>query len=99
MLSKAYEIQSQHIGIGSGKKTEGRVLNIMLRWTEEGYKVEADPRHAELVMEQFGVKDDRPVSTPGVSGTEEDDRDEDEELLSSSSQSLSSEEEQQPELE
>ena len=35
---------------------------------------EADPSHAELVVEQLGIVDNS-ISTPGVSGTEEEDED------------------------
>ena len=79
-LEKAYEIQSQRIGMGAGRQREGKVLNRILRCTEAGFEIEADPRHAELVIEQMNVAEDKGVATPGVSGMEEDDRDDDEEL-------------------
>ena len=39
--------------------------------------MEADPRHAEFVVEQLGLKDDKGIGTPGLSGADEDDTDED----------------------
>ena len=45
---------------------EGKVLNHIVRCTE------ADQRHTELVVEQLGIED-RGVSAPGVSGTDEED--------------------------
>ena len=80
-LEKAYEIKTQHIGCAKGRPREGKVLNRIIRCTEEGFEIEADPRHAELVMEQMQVDGEKCVSTPGVSGVEEDDADDDEELL------------------
>ena len=45
----------------------------MVRWTGEGYEVEADPRHAELVIQQLGVGTMRAMGTPGVEGKDEED--------------------------
>ena len=59
---------------------EGKVLNRLIRATESGWEIEADPRHAELVIEQLGLANEKPLSTPGVSGQEEDDLDDDEPL-------------------
>ena len=39
---------------------------------DAGWEVEADTRHAELVVEQIGIED-RGVSTPGISGIDEED--------------------------
>ena len=55
---------------------EGKVLNRLIRCTEAGWEIEADPRHAELVVEQLGIED-KGVSTPGVSGLDEEDTEED----------------------
>ena len=65
-LSAAYEIKTQRIGAGNGCEREGKVLNRIVRYTEEGYELEADPRHAELIIEQLGVGGNRPVITPGI---------------------------------
>ena len=65
-LASAYEIQTQKIGAGSGCEREGKVLNRVVRYTDQGWQLEADPRHAELVIEQLGVGGSRSVVTPGV---------------------------------
>ena len=39
--------------------------------------MEADPRHAELVVEQLGLQDDSGIGTPGLSGADEDNNDDD----------------------
>ena len=51
-LSKAYEMQTQKLGMDKENQQEGKVLSRMIRCTEAGWKIGADPRHAELVVEQ-----------------------------------------------
>ena len=66
--------------MGKGDQTEGKVLNRIMRCTSDGWEVEADPRHAELVVEQLGLDNEQGVTTPAVSGNEEEDVEEDSEL-------------------
>ena len=65
-LAKSYEIQTQCIGAGGSCEREGKVLNRIVRYTELGWQLEADPRHAELIIEQLGVGGSRSVVTPGI---------------------------------
>ena len=53
-LTKAYEIKTQKVGKYIGYNNHGKVLNSVLRVTEDGWEMEADPRHAELVVDQLG---------------------------------------------
>ena len=53
------------------------MLNRIIRCTDSGWEIEADPRHAELVVEQLGLAEEKGCATPGISGTEEEDNDED----------------------
>ena len=76
-LSEAYEIQTQKLGLGVDCQLEGKVLNRILRCNDDGWEIEADPRHAELVIEQLGLNDDKGIGTPGVSGADEEDNDDD----------------------
>ena len=46
-------------------KREGRVLNRIVRWTPDGWEVEPDQRHAERIAQEMGMKEAKPVSTPG----------------------------------
>ena len=75
-LAGAYEIQTQKLSMGKDCQQAGKVLNRIIRCTTVGWEIEADPRHAELVFEQLGIVD-KGVSTPGVSGSEEEDEDDD----------------------
>ena len=43
-LSKAYEIKTQHLGLDKGSLSEGKVLNGIIRATQSGWEIEADPR-------------------------------------------------------
>ena len=84
-LEKAYEIKTQNLGLGNKQDREGKVLNRILRCTSEGWQLKADPRHAELAMEQLGISESRSVVTPGVDGTcgvDDDDDDDDDVDLS-----------------
>ena len=76
-LSKAYEIKTQHLGLDKGSLSEGKVLNRIIRATQSGWEIEADPRHAELVVEQLGLQHEKSVATPGVGGQDEDDLEDD----------------------
>ena len=46
---------------------EGRFLNRVVRWTPEGWELEPDQRHVDLIVKELGLQDARPVSTPGES--------------------------------
>ena len=72
-LEGKYEIQTQRIGTGAGREPEGKILNRIVRWTADGYEIEADPRHSELVIQQLGLEGAKPLSSPGVDGKEEED--------------------------
>ena len=43
-----------------------RVLNRIVRVTDEGLLYEADPRHAEMLIKDFQLEDAKEVVTPGV---------------------------------
>ena len=53
--------------------SEGKVLNRPIRATAAGCEIEAVPRHAELVIEQPGLKNEKAVATPGPSGKDKGD--------------------------
>ena len=92
ILAKKYEIKTQRIGegkarSGGNKKSEGQVLNRVVRKTKRGWELEADLRHAELIVEQLGLEPANAVSTPGIASLaagpaegNEDEEEEEEEL-------------------
>jgi hypothetical protein len=72
-----YEIKTQRVCGREGCAKEGKILNRIVRWTPQGYELEGDPRHAELVVEQLGVQDLPSLSAPGIDCVEADAGDED----------------------
>lgn len=72
-LEIKYKIKTQLVGedVRRGVVQEGKILNRIARWTQEGFEVEGD-RHAELIVERVLRADARGVGTPGVEeGSEE----------------------------
>ena len=41
------------------------MLNRVLSWGRDGIQYEADQRHADIVVDELGLKESKPVSTPG----------------------------------
>ena len=77
-LEKRFELKTTVIGTEEGDLKEGKILNRVLRVTEAGWELEADPRHAELLIEQLQLDGSKPVSTPGIEDNEEQQEDEQE---------------------
>ena len=65
-MSIKYEVKSEFLGPDAGQSTEVRVLNRVLRWTEDGVEYEPDQRHAEIIIKSMGVQDSKPSATPGA---------------------------------
>ena len=63
----AGKYESKHSILGPSNKHEKtiRVLNRVLSWGQDGIRYEADQRHADIVVSELGLKDAKPVSTPG----------------------------------
>ena len=80
-LSEAYELQTQKLGDEEGAQLEGKVLNRIVRRTATGWETEADPRHAELMIEQLGSSTEIMLDTPGSDGKDDADNDDDTDLV------------------
>ena len=66
-LAKHYELTTQpRIGPGSDDAKEGIILNRVVRWTSEGLEYEADPRQAEKLIQECGLRDSNTMATPGL---------------------------------
>ena len=65
-LTKRYEIKTKRVGHGPKCTKAGQILNRVVRATERGFVMEADPRHAELLIEQLGLLSGKGISTPGI---------------------------------
>ena len=64
-MRKHFELKTEILGPDVREVKEVRILNRVLRWEEHGISWEADQRHAELVVEQLGLGEARPVTSPG----------------------------------
>ena len=65
--------KARRIGPGNDYDNEGRVLNRIVRWTQDGIEYAADPRQAEKLIESNGLGGEGARSTvkPGVKPTSE----------------------------
>ena len=65
-LTQQYEIKTTRVGHGQKASKGGQILNRVVRATDKGYEMEADPRHAELIIEQLDLTNAKGVSSPGT---------------------------------
>ena len=73
-LEAKHELRrGRRIGPGKDDDQEGRVLNRVVRWTEDSLEYEADPRQAEKLIESNGLGGEgvRSAVTPGLQPTSE----------------------------
>ena len=63
VLSSRFEIKTCIVGSRPdlGESLEGKVLNRIVRRTDDGFELEADQRHAEMICSQLEVDKARPV--------------------------------------
>ena len=65
VLTNAYKVKIETLGLDEGDAAEIRVLNRVLRRTPVGYRLEADPRHAEAVIRDLGLVGAKASKLPG----------------------------------
>ena len=65
-LGKEFSIKTDILGPDAGEVKELRELNRVIKWESTGITWEADPRHAEMIVEQFEMTRAKPVTTPGL---------------------------------
>ena len=66
-----YELKSKTLGPGRGQHREIVILNRKLRWTSSSLELEADDRHAEIIIEQLGLCNAKSCTTPAARINEE----------------------------
>jgi hypothetical protein len=71
-IAKKFEIKFRgRIGPEEHDQKSMRILNRVVEWTEEGIQIEADQRHAEIIIESMGGRENtNPVVTPRVKSEE-----------------------------
>ena len=66
-LERKYQIKTQWLGSGKQYQQEVKILNRIVGWDDaRGLVFEADPRHAEIIIEQMKLKEAKVVSTLGT---------------------------------
>ena len=63
-LERRFEIKTKVIGLGDEEVREERILNRIIRVTHEGWEMEADQRHADIIIERLNLKEAKGVSSP-----------------------------------
>ena len=64
-LTDKYKIKTERLGSGPSDSKEIRVLNKVLRYTDQGLELEADPRHAEMIIRDLELATASPSKVPG----------------------------------
>ena len=66
-LLSEYELSiGPRLGPGPADDKEGRALNRVVRWTQDGLEYEADPRQIEKLVLDCGLEGANQMSTPSV---------------------------------
>ena len=65
-LGKRFTIKSQLVGPGHDDMPEARLLGRVVRCTSQGWELEADQRHAEIINPKLGLKEPTKVVTTRV---------------------------------
>ena len=66
-LAERYELKvGPRLGPAPEDAKEVTVLNRVLRWTDNGLELEADPRQGERLVQESGLEGANPVCTPGA---------------------------------
>ena len=67
LLASVFEIKIRgRLGGDDKDDKEITILNRVVRWTKEGFRYEADPRHLEILVKTMGLCSASGVSTPGA---------------------------------
>ena len=64
-LDDRFKVKTQVVGLDCDAVCEGRILNRVIRCTEQGWEYEPDQRHAELMVKELGLEGANSVATPG----------------------------------
>ena len=64
-LETRYSIKTKILGMREDEVKEERVPNRVIRVTAQGWEMEADQRHVDIMIEQLNLKEAEGVSSPG----------------------------------
>ena len=57
--------QDEIFGRADSDSSEGKVLNRVIRVTDDGWEYEPDQRHADIIISELGLQDAKPSATLG----------------------------------
>ena len=63
-LLERFQIKSEFVGLQPGCKREAKILNRLVRCCPEGFRIEADPRHANVLIDELKLRGSNPAATP-----------------------------------
>ena len=64
-LETRFSIKTRILGMREDEVKEERILNRVIRVTSQGWEMEADQRHVDIMIEQLNLKEAKGVSSPG----------------------------------
>ena len=64
-LQNKYKLKTEMLGDEEDCVSELRILNKVVRRTSRGVELEADPRHAEIVVKELGLEKAKVSTVPG----------------------------------
>ena len=72
-LEKKFDMKTQVVGHSNseGVQREAKILNRVIRATQDGWEYECDQRHVEIMLEQLGLTTATPLGTPGIEETKD----------------------------
>ena len=64
-LAEAFEIKSSLIGEADHLNKETKTMNCLVRVPKNGWEIEADPRHGELIIKELELEKAKGANHPG----------------------------------
>ena len=64
-LMERFTVTVKVCGHGENEEREVRILNRVVRAVKGGWEYEADQRHAEMIVEELGLREAKGVGAPG----------------------------------
>ena len=64
-LGERFEVKTKLMGRKAGESREERILNRVIRVTDEGWEYEVDQRHADLIIQECGASKLSTLTHPG----------------------------------
>ena len=66
ILTKEFKIKTNLMGPGKNDAKEIKILNRIIRYTNNGLELEADLRHSELIIKQLGLEEAKELTCPAA---------------------------------